>query len=162
MQSKWLLVVFCLILLFWTITTEQLYVVPSSNTSCPRDPCYTLTAVVKNSSKLFVSNAVIIFLPGHHQTNYRTERPNKVLIENVSNISMVGHHHTNDDSVIDCGGSFGFMFINVTMLKIAKLHFSFCGARFTSKLTVEKNYIYQHGFEKNTFLKIFFILSEIL
>ena len=110
--------------------------------------------MVKNSSKLFVSNAVIIFLPGHHQTNYRTERPNKVLIENVSNISMVGHHHTNDDSVIDCGGSFGFMFINVTTLKIAKLHFSFCWARFTSNLAVEKNFIYPHDLKKIPFTNI--------
>ena len=151
-----------LILLSWTITAEHFYVVSSSNTSCPKDACYTLSDVVNCSSKFFVSNAVIIFLPGHHQTHYSTKRYNQVLIENVSDISMVGYHLTNDDSVIDCGGSFGFMFINVTMLKIAKLHFSFCGARFTSKLTVEKNYIYQHGFEKNTFLKIFFILSETL
>ena len=148
MQSKWLLVLSFLILLSWTITAEQFYVVPSSKTSCPREPCYTLIDVVKHSSIFFVSNAVIIFLPGHHKTTYRTERHNQVLIENVTNISMVGYHHTNGDSVIDCGGYFGFMFINVTMLKIAKLHFSFCEAYFISNFPVEKNYIYPHGFKK--------------
>ena len=104
--------------------------------------------MVKQSSKLFVPNAVIIFLPGHHQTNYHTELKNKVLIENVSNISMVGYNHTTDESVIDCSESFGFMFINVTLLKIANLSFSFCGARFASNLIVDKDFICPHDFEK--------------
>ena len=142
MHSQWLAVLSFLILLSWTITAEQFYVVPSSNTNCPSNPCYTLTDVVKNSSKFFVSNAVITFLPGHHQTKYQKQLDNKVLIENGCNISMVGYNHANNDSVINCSNLFGFMFINVTTLKIAKLRFSFCGANFTSNFTVP------HDFEK--------------
>ena len=43
---------------------------------------------------------------------------------------MIGYDHTNTDSksVIQCTGSLGFAFIDVTTLKIAKLIFSFCGA----------------------------------
>ena len=55
---------------------------------------------------------------------------------------MVGYNHANNDSVINCSKSFGFMFINVTTLKIAKLRFSFCWATFTSNFTVP------HDFEK--------------
>ena len=144
MHSQRLLVVSCLILLSWTVTAEQLYVTPSSNTSCPQDACYTLTDVVQNPTQYFASNTVITFLPGYHQTNF-TGLYHTVLINNVRNISMIGYTHSR--TVIHCGESFGFMFKNVTSLNIIKLHFSFCGARFPSNFIV-----YPYDFE--TLLKI--------
>ena len=135
-----------LLLIFWTATAEQFYVVPSSNTSCPRDPCYTLTDVVQNPSQYFTSDTVITFLPGSHETNVTRNR--SVMIKDAKNISMVGYDHTNNNSksVIQCVGSLGFAFINITTLKIEKLQFNFCGARFPSKLTVEENFVRLHDF----------------
>ena len=127
-----------LLLLSWTATAEQFYVIPSDSTSCPRDPCYTLTDVVQNSAQYFTSNTVIIFLAGNHQTNITSDR--SVLIKDVRNISMIGYDHTNTNSksVIQCTGSLGFAFINVNTLKIAKLHFSSCGAQIPSGFKVNK------------------------
>ena len=144
MQSKWLLVVFCLIVLSWTVTAEQFYITPSSSTQCPRDPCYTLTDVVQDPPQYFTSNTVITFLPGYHQT--KTNREPSVLIKNVRNISMIGYDPTNSElkSVIHCTGSLGFAFINVTSLK---MKFSFCGAIFPSNFTVEGKFVYPHDYE---------------
>ena len=128
-----------LLLLSWTVTAEQFYIVPSSTTSCPRDPCYTLIDVILNPSHYLGSNSTIIFLAGHHQTNIT--RGFSVLIKDVRNISMIGYDHTNTDSksVIQCRGSLGFAFINVTTLRMERLMFSFCGAHFP---TVEENFVY--------------------
>ena len=143
----WLYMLSYLLLLSWTATAEQFYVLPSGSTSCPRKPCYTLTDIVLNSSRYFASNTVITFLPGNHKTNITREF--SVLIKDVRNISMIGYDHTNTDSksVIQCTGSLGFAFINVTTLKIARLSFIFCGAFISSKFTVEANVVYPRDFE---------------
>ena len=145
MLSDWLYMLSYLFLLSCDAKAEQFYVIPN-NTSCPRNPCYTLTDIVLNSSQYFASNTVIAFLPGHHHT--KTTWDLSVLIKNVRNISMIGYDHTDSDSksVIQCTGSLGFAFINVTTLKIEKLQFNFCGARFPSKLTVDENFVRLHDF----------------
>ena len=129
MQPQWMFLLSYLLLLSWTAMAEQFYVVPSSNRSCPRKPCYTLTDVLQNPSQYFVSDTVIRFLPGSHKTNIT--RKLSVLIKDVRNISMIGYDHTNTDSksVIQCTGPLGFAFINVTTLKIARLSLSSCGAK---------------------------------
>ena len=136
MYFYWLHALSYLLLLSWTATAEQFYVVPSDSTSCPRKPCYTLTDIVQNSSRYFASNTVIIFLPGNHQTNITREF--SVLIKDVRNISMIGYDHTNTNSksVIQCTGSLGFAFIKVTTLKIARLSFTSCGAKIHSDFTI--------------------------
>ena len=128
MSPYWRHVLFYLLLLSCTARAKQFYVIPSSSTRCPRDPCYSLADVVQNPSQYFVSNTAIKFLPGHHRTSITEDL--SVLIKDVKNISMIGYDHTNksSNSVIHCTGSLGFAFINVTMLVIAKLSFAFCGA----------------------------------
>ena len=129
MYFHWLHALSYFLLLSWTATAEQFYVVPSGSTSCPRKPCYTLTDIVLNSSRYFASNTVITFLPGNHTTNISKDL--SVLIKNVTNISMIGCDHTNTDSksVIQCTGSLGFTFKKVTTLKIARLSFTSCEAK---------------------------------
>ena len=67
---------------------------------------------------------------------------------------MIGYYHTNSDSrsVIQCTGSLGFAFINVTTLKIARLSFISCGAFISSKFTIEENVVYPRDFE--TFIQM--------
>ena len=50
LTANWLLLLAYLLLLPWTTTAEQLYVISSSSTSCPREPCHTLTDMVQNPS----------------------------------------------------------------------------------------------------------------
>ena len=127
------------------VTAKQFYVIPSSGASCSKEPCYTLTDVVLNSLQYFTSDTIITFLPGNHKTN--ATRNLSILTKNVRNISMVGYDHTNNSkSVIQCMGSLGFAFINITTLKIEKLEFNSCGARFPSELTAEENFVRLHDF----------------
>ena len=61
---------------------------------------------------------------------------------------MVGDDHTNIKSVIQCAsGSLGFVFINVTSLKITNLKFSLCGAPFPSNSTVKGKFVYPHDYK---------------
>ena len=144
MSLHWKLVLFYLFLLSCTARAKQFYLIPSGSTSCPSDPCYSLTDVIQNPSQYFVSNTAIKFLPGHHRTNITKDI--SVLIKDVKNISMIGYDRTNysSNSVIHCTGSLGFAFINVTMLAIAKLRFAFCGAHFS--FPVEEKFVYLDDF----------------
>ena len=141
MSPDWRHVLFYLLLLSCTARAKQFYVIPSSSTECPSDPCYSLGDVVQNPSQYFVSNTAIKFLPGHHQTNITKDL--SVLIKDVKNISMIGYNESSN-SVIHCTGSLGFAFINVTMLVIAKLSFAFCGAHFP--FPVEEKFVYLDDF----------------
>ena len=135
---------FYLFLFSCAARAEQFYLISSSSTSCPSNPCYSLTDVIQNPSQYFVSNTAIKFLPGHHRTNITKDI--SVLIKDVQNISMIGYDRTNNhsNSVIHCTGSLGFAFINVTMLTIAKLSFAFCGAHFP--FPVEEKFVYLDDF----------------
>ena len=129
MSPQWMFMMSYLLLISWTVTADQFYVVASSSTSCPNvQACYTLTDLVLNPSQYFTSDTIITFLPGSHQTNITREF--SVLIKDVRNISMIGYDHTNTNSksVIQCTGPFGFAFKKVTTLKIANLRFASCGA----------------------------------
>ena len=68
---------------------------------------------------------------------------------------MIGYDPTNSDlkSVIQCTGSLGFAFINVTALRIAKLVFSFCGAEFLSNITTKEKFVYLYDYEAKIFSK---------
>lgn len=132
MYPHWLLVLSYLLLRSWNVTAEQFYIVPNSSTSCPMEPCYSLTEVVLKPSQYFASNTVVIFLPGHHQINVTEDL--SVLIKDVKNISMIGHDHTN----IRCTGPLGFALTNVSTLNIAKLSFAFCGAHISSEFAFIK------------------------
>ena len=141
-----------LLLLSWTATAEQFYVIPSGSTSCPKDPCYTLTDVVQNSSQYFASDTVIKFLPGNHQTNIT--RDFSMLIKDVRNISMIGFDHTDNSSksVIQCTGPLGFAFLEVNTLKIDKLSFSNCGGQIPMNIKVQYKLL-----KPGSFLTFFFL-----
>ena len=138
MSRQWMFIMSYLLLLSWTVTADQFYVVASSSTSCPNvQACYTLTDLVLNPSQYFTSDTIITLLPGSHQTNITREF--SVLIKDVRNISMIGYDHTNTDSksVIQCTGPLGFAFINVTTLKIEKLSFLYCGGQISREFRVK-------------------------
>ena len=70
----------------------EYYVRPTepTNTSCPGQPCLTLSQYSKDSDHYFKSNTVFKFLPGTH----RIDRP--VLVTNIQNISFQSFHDQRD------------------------------------------------------------------
>ena len=68
------------------------YVRPTepTNTSCPGQPCLTLSQYSNDSDHYFKSNTVFKFLPGTHHI----DRP--VHIRNIQNISLESLHDQND------------------------------------------------------------------
>ena len=68
---------------------------------------------------------------------------------------MIGYDHTNTDSksVIQCTGSLGFAFINVTTLKIARLSFTSCGAHFPGQVTAEEKFLFPEDFKTQILLR---------
>ena len=102
--------------------TEQLYVTPSGNTSCPNKPCLTLSELAQNPSNYIVPNTIVNFLPGHHVYASKFFR-----IENVENITLIGSDR-DSKCVIQCKApAIGFAFRNVTYLRISQLTVLFCG-----------------------------------
>ena len=70
----------------------EYYVRPteSTNTSCPGQPCLTLSQYSNNSDYYFKSNTLFKFLPGTHHIN-RTVR-----IRNIQNMSLESFHDQSD------------------------------------------------------------------
>ena len=102
--------------------TSKFFIMPSSNTNCPKRPCYTLSQLTENTSQYFTSNTTAVFPPGYHKIS--TE--GQLVIQNVSNIFLVGGNR-NSLTMIHCTEHFGLAFINITNLTIAELYFSMCG-----------------------------------
>ena len=102
--------------------TSKFFIMPSSNTNCPKTPCYTLSQLMENTSQYFTSNTTAVFPPGYHKIS--TE--GQLVIQNVSNIFLVGGNR-NSLTMIHCTEHFGLAFINITNLTITELYFSMCG-----------------------------------
>ena len=72
---------------FCIVSTEILYVVPnnSTNTSCPSQPCATLSQYLLDNGTLpVVSNVEYHFLPGEHHV------PANMILQNLHNFSIIG------------------------------------------------------------------------
>ena len=130
------------------------YVVPqdTSNSSCPPDgnACFNINTYVQNLSQYFVSNSTFIFLPGNHFLNTK----GIIVIQDIYSLDLIGNgslmhsssiandgviynfDHYNDDnsftyaeslSKITCTGSSGFLFSNITSLRLINITITNCG-----------------------------------
>ena len=102
---------------------NQYYVTPSPNTTCPGEPCLTLSEYVQEAEQYFTSDAIFQLLPGDH---YLEE---SVDVENVRNFSLIGSNRIESEtSRIICNrSSLYFWFSDITQVKISGLQFVFCG-----------------------------------
>ena len=117
--------IFCLSLLFSLCGATEYYVRPTepTDTSCPAQPCLTLSQYISNSDLYFKSNTVFKFLPGLHHTNQTLD------MQSVENVSLEGEHNNNHPMLmmdINCSSHVctGFHFHNITNLTIHSLDFS--------------------------------------
>lgn len=98
------------------------YVTPLSNTTCPGDPCLTLSEYVREAEQYFTSDAIFQLLPGDHFLEENVD------ITNMHYFSLIGSSGIESEATrIICSWSVHFWFSNVTEVKISGLHFAFCG-----------------------------------
>ena len=117
--------IFCLSLFFSLCGATEYYVRPTepTDTSCPAQPCLTLSQYISNSDLYFKSNTVFKFLPGLHHANQTLD------MQSVENVSLEGEHNNNNPMLmmdINCSSHVcaGFRFHNITNLTIHSLDFS--------------------------------------
>ena len=130
--SHCLLHCLCVIVLCASVAvTREVYVRPSSATTCPSSTCYTFQHILQNPSQYLASNTRIIFLAGVYEVSIKSQ----VVITNVSNLSFVGSGSGLGQlhSRIQCTNSFGLAFINSSNICIAHLSMERCGTHFTGE-----------------------------
>ena len=117
--------VFCLSLFLSLCGAIEYYVRPTepTDTSCPAQPCLTLSQYINDSDFYFKSNTVFKFLPGLHHANQTLD------MWNVENVSLEGEYNSDHPIVmmdINCSshGCDGFQFHKINNLTIHSLNIS--------------------------------------
>jgi len=103
------------------------YIKVGDNSSCPHDPCATLTKYAENVSAYFASETQMVFLPGVHILKANSS----IHVSNVSQLLLIASignlNYITQPSTIQCEINAGFSFVNTTHLEIHNLIFSNCG-----------------------------------
>ena len=112
--------VFCLSLFLSLCGATEYYVRPTepTDTSCPAQPCLTLSQYISNSALYFKSNTVFKFLPGLHHVNQTLD------MHRVENVSLEGEqdHPTVMIDIYSSHICIGFYFKNIDNLTIHSLN----------------------------------------
>ena len=113
-------------------TASVYYVVPTKSS---HPSCHSLQYYADRQARYFVTESTFIFLSGEHRLNHGTN----ITVQNVSNvtfthkatISVCGDTEEKDGRpVINCGGGeAGFVFTNVSHLKIKGINITNCGQK---------------------------------
>ena len=86
-------------------SAEGIYYVRSANVStCPGQPCHSLSYYSENSQLFFTSNITLYFLPGKHILEH-------VIVTDVSNITLAGIMSA-EHTVLQCPGEGGIGFVD--------------------------------------------------
>ena len=114
--------------------SHHYYVTANDNSSdCPPSSyCHTLGEYVQQQHDIFASNTTVEFLPGLHELN----KDGVIFISFVKNLTLIGSSsfvespdgYSYSDTVVFCTNYSGFLFTNVTELKITNITFTHCGA----------------------------------
>ena len=101
------------------------YVKSTSNTTCPAEPCFTLSEYAQQPHQYLTSNTKLLLLPGVHVLSVN------FTVENVSSfeicVQMFSHTHNHPKSGVVCKGLVGFTFRNVSAMVLDSLTFNSCG-----------------------------------
>ena len=98
------------------ISSKVYQIKSSSEDSCPRKPCLTLSQFIDKSDSYIVDNTTLILQPGNHSLES---------VLSVSNISKLSLHGTSN-TVIMCHGSGRFELSNTPFICISTLTFIGC------------------------------------
>ena len=122
MASHLLKVVFLFAYTAFINCNIELYITPSADSSCPQDPCLTLSQFTLDPSKYIgnKTNISLFFLPGNHTL----ER--ELSLYGANNFSIVSQD--NKMVVIECASQTARFVVNkATIVSIRGLHFIGCG-----------------------------------
>ena len=111
------------------------YIKPYGNSSCPQEPCVTLSEYAEESNVLARREVILIFMTGMHVLDRNFFIYNSTIVQ----YSMIGEpsHLPRLKSIITCSdsaGSFQFLLANIPSLKIKYLAFFSCRSGQTSKI----------------------------
>ena len=115
---------FLFLLIFPPCCAQNTYYVSTSpDTSCPGEPCHTLTEYTEQADLYFTSNSTFIFLPGNHTLE------NFVSVTDVSNLTLLGDSSSLPQvtSRIICSQPASIVLYQVSELYISGLAFVSCG-----------------------------------
>ena len=94
----------------------------STNTSCPTQPCHTLSEYAKYPGRYFNdSNLTLQFLPGNHTLDVN------LTITKVYRLEILGNTSALVPSRVECSFTVGLAFRNITKVKVNGLAFVSCG-----------------------------------
>ena len=127
MGLKYLLVATLLLFLVLTITCSGYtthYIKPTPDTTCPAEPCLTLSEYAQQSHQYITSNTTLLFLPGVHFLSIN------FIVENISNFEICNYvrlltstnYHPN--STVMCKGLVGIVFRNISSMTLDGLTLS--------------------------------------
>ena len=107
-----------------TAQESYYYVKPTANTSCPANPCLTLSEYVQQSDQYLTSNATMVFLPGTHTLE------NDFVVADVASFRLLGDPTSLPEitTKVTCSSPVGFIFDRVLQLEISGLTITGCGS----------------------------------
>ena len=120
--SRWQIPLLILILLTSCSVQSIYYVTPTPNTSCPGEPCHTLSEYVAGQYfNNLPENTTMEFLPGNH-TLERT-----ISVTNLTWLTLHGDSSSLPEitSRIECTWPAGFVFTDIRELHISALAYSY-------------------------------------
>ena len=111
------------------------YIKPYGNSTCPQEPCMTLSEYAEENNVLARHEVILIFMTGTHVLDRKLTIDNSTIVQ----YSMIGEpsHLPRLKSVITCSdsaGSFQFFLANISSLQIKYLAFSSCRSGQTNKI----------------------------
>ena len=102
------------------------YITPSPDIPCPKDPCITLSQYAANSSK-YSGHISLIFLPGNHALN------KELILSDADNFTMASQN--NETVMIECMSPNERFIVNeTTFATIKALHFIGCGGNTVTRV----------------------------
>ena len=114
-------------------STERIYYVRSANVStCPGQPCHSLSYYSENSQLFFTSNTTLYYFPGEHILG-------QVIVTGVSSITLTGIMSA-EYTILQCPGEGGIAFLNSKEIYMLHLIFSNCGADYASSIFIGVNF----------------------
>ena len=103
--------------------SKTYYVQPSSSSSCPTEPCFTIQQLANSTNNLKNSSIELIFLPGKHALNLELSI---IGINTVSMHSNITNYFSGETVVINCNHSGKFKFKKVQAVSVINLTFIGC------------------------------------
>ena len=126
-QSTLVLVAALLITTLSYCSTENVYCITPTATSCSSCPhnthCATLSEYAQEAELYFTSNTTMVFLPGDHTLD------TNITIANITGLTMRGESSSGNMATVVCNGSVGLSFTNMMNLTIDFLAFTSCNRK---------------------------------